>query len=310
MKHIATNALMALMLLALFGAETLAQETESQINIKITRDINGEEKTYEGSYETEEQMQADEALKEFMGDEDMKTNFWFGSPRNGNVAIEEDEDESRYMFRFDEEQGPFHFKIFQDDSTMEAFHLQMEEMMENFEGMDDEMKEKIKELKEKNDHTFAFTVPDIDYDFDWTMPDSLAKQVEVLVRKIQDQHSGMEKRIEIRVSKTLKITEEVGDDFGKKGVVKENNTLVIPDLGYFPNPAPNGTFKLRFNTPGAGELSIKIFNLDGKEVFNRYFENYLGLYSETIDLSRQSEGMYMLEIQQDGKRLTRKIVIN
>lgn len=121
--------------------------------------------------------------------------------------------------------------------------------------------------------------------------------------------SGGDERVRIITYKLVKISDNT-DEFGKLGKVSENNRLELETLSYYPNPAPNGIFKLKFRTPSEGELSIKIYNLDGREIFSRYFERYSGLFSETIDLSGQAEGIYLMEIEMEGKRLTRKIAVN
>jgi hypothetical protein len=293
MKKILTHTMLGLLMLGLFSTAGLAQEKEGKIKIKITRDIDGEERTYEGTYETEEQMREDHALQEFMGDEDFKTNFWFGGPYNKAFELEEGENGNSFMFRFDDKEGPYHFQ-FDMDSTMKALERQLTKQIVVATDLA-EAQEKLAEM-------------DIDIDFDFT--DSLARQIEVQMQRMHEQMEDMDRQIEVRVIKHIEITEEVGKEFGKKGTVKESHQLLIPDLSYYPNPSPNGRFKLRFDAPGEGSLAIKIYNLDGKEVFNRFFENFQGLYSESIDLSGQSEGTYLLEIQQDGKRLTRKIVID
>ena len=117
------------------------------------------------------------------------------------------------------------------------------------------------------------------------------------------------KGMEVFILKSINISDDV-EEFGKKAEVKPSQKLVLEDLTYFPNPAPNGRFKLKFNVEEAAELEIKIYNLEGKAIFNRYFEQFRGQFSETIDLAQQKEGIYMLEITKDGKRLTRKIAID
>lgn len=99
-------------------------------------------------------------------------------------------------------------------------------------------------------------------------------------------------------------------DFGKKGKVKANNQLQLDGLSFFPNPAPDGQLRLQFDTPEEGQLTIKVYNLNGKEVWSRYFEQYSGRYAEIIDLSKQQKGIYLLEITLNDKRLTRKIAID
>ena len=102
----------------------------------------------------------------------------------------------------------------------------------------------------------------------------------------------------------------MGDEFGKKGKVNESDLLELEDLTFYPNPSKNGKIKVRFSTPSENNLSIKVSNLEGKEVFSRYFESFSGRYAETIDLSGQKEGIYLLEISQGKKRLTKKLVVD
>ena len=86
--------------------------------------------------------------------------------------------------------------------------------------------------------------------------------------------------------------------------------MKLNDLSFYPNPSRNGKIKVRFTTPEEGDLSIKVSNLDGREVFSRYFDRFSGIYSESIDLSGQKEGIYLLEIAQGKKRLVKKLVVN
>ena len=65
-----------------------------------------------------------------------------------------------------------------------------------------------------------------------------------------------------------------------------------------------------FTLPEEGELNIRISNLEGKEVFSRYFERFGGTYSEMIDLSDQKDGIYLLEIISGGNKEVKKIIIN
>ena len=303
-----TKPIMGFLLMVLFGLYSQAQDQQSQIKVKITKEINGEQQTYEGSYDSEAQMKADERLQEFMGDDEMTFGFSndesmdpFGKSGSGN---------HHFFFNFDDEEEGMsrHFRMLHpDDSVWGDFDVQMKKLSEQLGEMDIDLKKHLEQIHNGQVQVFGFGD---DLDFDWSFPDSIGEDVAVRFKRLQDEDGSFDKNIHIIVRKTIEITEKVGEEFGKKGTVSPKNQLELTDLTYYPNPSSNGRFKLRFETPGEGELSIKVFNLEGREIFNRYFERFNGLYSETIDLSGQNEGLYLLEIQQDGKRLTRKIMIN
>ena len=263
---------------------SLAQsEEEGKIKIEITKEINGEKKTFKDTYNSTEEMRADPQYQEFAGYDD-GFNFWFnGDSDETDISICLDQlkkhNGSSYKFfhkNDDDEQGGnrFFYKYFDDDSDDTTLKFNLDEA-------------DLEELKEKLE--------------------GLGVEMEMLFNRILD--SGNESHIRVFTFKEIKIT-DVEDEFGKKGKVSDSNVLELEDLTFFPNPAPNGQFKVRFNLPEEGELSIKVSNPEGKEVFSRYFERFGGTYSERIDLSDQKDGIYLLEIAQDKKRITRKIVIN
>ena len=133
----------------------------------------------------------------------------------------------------------------------------------------------------------------------------LGIEIEALVDEFSN---NGDKKMKIITFKSISIS-DVGDEFGKKGKVSENNLLELDDLTFYPNPSKNGKIKVRFTTPSQDDLTIKVSNMEGKEIFSRYFENFFGIYSETIDLSDQREGIYLLEISQGKKRITKKLVV-
>ena len=286
MKKIFTKQLLGLFLILMYGGVS-AQDAEGdgKIVLEITKEINGEKKTFKGEYENEEQMRADPNYKEFVGEDD-DFNFNFNGIDHNNIAIDIQKlmDQNGFNFRFDTDSGPK--AIFGFDSAMVFdFSKDMEEMAE--------------EMRRLGANMQAFQFDD-DSGMAWVFGDSSSNAVQNHVRVFGD--------ADVMVLKKLKITEIEGDEFGKKGKVKESESLELESLDYYPNPS-TGSFKLRFKVPQQGELSVKVYNLDGKEVFSRYFNQFGGTYSESLDLTDQSPGVYLLEVQLDKKRLTRKIVI-
>ncbi|MFY0599882.1 MAG: T9SS type A sorting domain-containing protein [Cyclobacteriaceae bacterium] len=265
-----------------------AQETENQgkITLEITKEINGEKKTFKGEYENEEQMRADPNYQEFVGEEQSFSFNFDGFDQDMSLNIQELLNQNGFSFHFD------------SDAT-NSFHMFSDTMMMGLNNLGD-MTDHIEALKE---HMKAFQLDESDV-AGWIFSDPGSEDFRNHIQRLQDRNYDTD----VLIIKKLKIEEVEGDEFGKKGKVKDSEALKLETLDYFPNPS-HGKFKLRFKVPQQGELSVKVFDLNGKEIFNRYFSQFGGLYSESIDLTDQNEGIYLLEIKLDKERLTRKIVI-
>lgn len=273
-----TKSLIMILLIALSVSVTAQRNEESKIKVEITKEIDGEKKTFKGEYNSTEEMYADPNYKEFAGDSE-GFNFWFGDNDGDDVFLHLDQlrDQNKSFFKFfgdEEEDGNFFFRSFDGDSIEGFFNLHLDDM----------------DMEEYREHM-----------------KSLGIEVEEMLDRFK--HKDGDRHVRVIEIKRVKIT-DVEDEFGKKGKVDDSNLLELADLTFYPNPSSNGRFKVRFNAPEEGDLNIKVSNLEGKEVFSRSFERFGGLYSEMIDLSGQKEGIYLLEISQGRKRLTKKIVIN
>ncbi|MEP4532192.1 MAG: T9SS type A sorting domain-containing protein [Cyclobacteriaceae bacterium] len=286
MKKTFTKQLLGLILILMYsGVSAQDAEGDGKIVLEITKEVNGEKKTFKGEYENEEQMRADPNYREFVGEDD-DFNFNFNGIDHNNIAIDIQKlmDQNGFNFSFDTDSGPKAIFGF-DSAVVFDFSKDMEEMAE--------------EMRRLGANVQAFQFDD-DSGMAWVFGDSSNNTTQNHVSVFGD--------ADVMVLKKLKITEIDGDEFGKKGKVKDSESLELESLDYYPNPS-TGSFKLRFKVPQQGELSVKVYNLDGKEVFSRYFNQFGGTYSESLDLTDQSAGVYLLEVQLDKKRLTRKIVI-
>ncbi len=269
--------ILAFLLVIGFLVGNAQDEKEGKITVEITKEINGEKRTFKGEYENIEQMKADPNYQEFAGG-DEGFSFWFDRDGDDDVFLKLDQfDQFGKSFQFGFSPGSQGFNMFKhfdtdsSDQSSRFFH---------FDGDDWEgHEERIEKLQ---------------------------NQMQDLLERLGDEEDS---RVSTFESKRIKVTDVEGDEFGKKGKVNESNLLLLEDLSFYPNPSSDGGFKVRFRVPEEDELNIKVFNLEGKEVFNRYFERFGGLYSESLDLSGQKEGIYLLEISQGKDRLTRKIVI-
>lgn len=259
-----------LLLVFCWGAE--AQDGDQKIVVEITKEMNGEKRTFKGEYDSTEEMRADPNYQEFAGEEDH--NFWFDSGDSDIViSLDHMKDMQQHVFRFfDDEDDTNSFFFHFDDDSSRVFDFNIAD----FDS--EEFVEKMRDLGIEMGRSFRHL------DF-----------------------NDRSDRVRTMDGKRIRIT-DVDDEFGKRGRVDKKEALELEDLSIY--PSSSGKLRIRFNTPEEGELSINVSDLEGKDVFSRYFGSFSGRYSETIDLSGQQEGNYLLEIIQGKKKVTRKIIIN
>lgn len=79
-------------------------------------------------------------------------------------------------------------------------------------------------------------------------------------------------------------------------------------LQIYPNPATDN-LTLNFKTGKTNDLAIKLFDMHGKEVYAHSERYFSGEFNKSIDLSRMSRGIYLLQIISDNSAVTKKIAI-
>jgi len=79
-------------------------------------------------------------------------------------------------------------------------------------------------------------------------------------------------------------------------------------VNVYPNPN-NGNFTIEINSKTPEIISIKVFDLLGTMVYENNNIVNSSNYTNTIDLSFLSNGIYYLKVQGDYKNITKKIII-
>jgi len=287
---------MITLLVAGTACTSQAQDEDSKIKVKITKEVDGKKMTFEKEYANGEEMRSDEEYREFAGDaDDFAFHFDMDGMHEKMIELHEDGGARAFSFSFDDDDFPKkHMKRLQlhgggqnafwfgdDDAVIDMRGI-------GFEDYEEELEEKMEELEEK--------LKGLDK--------SLREDIMESLEEIQEMNSGIFPR---RIKRGGISIQDTGDDFGKRGKVEEKNKLDADDMNFM---IMNKRLTLRFGVKEAGELSVKISKEDGKEIYNRYFEKFGGMFSDHIDFSEYSEGNYLLEIAKDKKRLTKKIVID
>lgn len=263
-----------------------AQSEDTSIKIQITKEVDGETKTLEKTYSSEEEMRNDPDFQEFTGGNNFFFNF--NGPEGDFEIRKLKEGEDPYFFKFNEEDGPHAFQFGFDEGEIE---LLAEEFGKKSAKYREEMEKHLQELEEK--------LSELDRE-------DLEEDLAELKAMLEERVSKKEYRFSIK--KRLSVERVEGDEFGKKGVVEDSRKLELEGLNFFPNPN-DGRFRLRFRLEEEGPLSINVYDMEGKDIYKRNFSRFGGIYSETIDLRGNEEGLYLLEIASGKNRLTRKIVI-
>ncbi|MCB0395713.1 MAG: PDZ domain-containing protein [Flavobacteriales bacterium] len=122
--------------------------------------------------------------------------------------------------------------------------------------------------------------------------------------EMKEHHQNQGTRITIRIEDVSKADEDKLEgvlDLGEKSELK------LESVALNPNPA-NGRFELRFALAKSGTTTVRVFDANGRRVYDETLNNFKGDYSQVIDISGEPNGFYFLSIEQNGKAFTKKIV--
>lgn len=115
--------------------------------------------------------------------------------------------------------------------------------------------------------------------------------------------SDMEAKTEnVSADEVDKMREEYGVD-----MPRESN-LAVSSTEVFPNPSM-GMFTVKFNLPERGDTAVRIYNSLGREIYSYDLSDFTGAFQDNIDLSQNGTGSYFLAVSQNGKTMTKKIVL-
>ena len=80
------------------------------------------------------------------------------------------------------------------------------------------------------------------------------------------------------------------------------------ELSIYPNPT-TGIFNITTNNANFTELTINIFDIQGKEVFNALDKNISSNYNKQINLEGLSKGLYYIKLNTSKGVNIQKLVI-
>lgn len=131
--------------------------------------------------------------------------------------------------------------------------------------------------------------------------DELRREMDELRREL-----GKDVRREVRVrveSRALSAEEKAL--LRSKGVAVDKELQL--GLQAYPNPS-DGFFRLRFDVPERGDLSVDVHDAKGERVYQERIVGFKGRYERILDLSDRAAGNYYLVVAQGGRTATAKLV--
>lgn len=116
----------------------------------------------------------------------------------------------------------------------------------------------------------------------------------------------------------LKIVDEAADDIGfleswsleicsSEPVLAVNN-YVFDDFTVFPNPS-DGLFNVKFRSEETSDVEILVYDLLGRKIVKKNFQNLSNNFDERIDLQDVAGGIYILSVKRGNKMSSHKIRI-
>ncbi len=85
------------------------------------------------------------------------------------------------------------------------------------------------------------------------------------------------------------------------------SSIFISEFKAFPNPTSTGSVTIEFNYQDEENLTIRVYNLIGKEILFERIGTSSGLYSKTIDLSDYPKGIYIIEVSNGTQKQTKRL---
>lgn len=101
--------------------------------------------------------------------------------------------------------------------------------------------------------------------------------------------------------------EDVNDDLDVN--LTTNIGLSVNNLSFSPNRDLQ-VFNLQFELPQNGKTQIKIYNDNGRQIYNYDLGYFSGEFSDEVDLMKEGEGEYFLEIKQGDQGIVKKVTIS
>jgi predicted metalloprotease with PDZ domain len=101
---------------------------------------------------------------------------------------------------------------------------------------------------------------------------------------------------------------EAQKDAAKININAEQRQLSLENFGASPNPIRN-VVNIQFEAE-AVPTTVALYDATGKTLYQQTFNDFSGSYSQCFDVSAYAKGFVVVQITQEGKTFSKKLIIN
>lgn len=95
------------------------------------------------------------------------------------------------------------------------------------------------------------------------------------------------------------------DNFLIQGVLSAQSNQ-IDGFALYPNPTKG---KLNISLPTSDKVTVELFDLRGRSIYQNNFEAQGSLFTKELDFSNAQAGVYILNVKTEGKQVSKRIII-
>lgn len=96
------------------------------------------------------------------------------------------------------------------------------------------------------------------------------------------------------------------DNFVIEGTLSSNATNELEDFLIYPNPTGG---KLTISLPTSEKVSVDLFDLRGRKVYQSNFESEGTMFTKDLDLTSIQSGVYIINVKTEGKEISKRVII-
>ena len=106
------------------------------------------------------------------------------------------------------------------------------------------------------------------------------------------------------LSSDTTVTITITDDDTVTGIEDQGSD---GSISIYPNPS-SGIFNIRFNDTWKGNVDLRVLDIFGRSQYQRNIDNSSGQVEHQVDISNKSDGIFVIELAMDNKKVIKKVV--
>jgi len=183
------------------------------------------------------------------------------------------------------------------------FHFDSDDMMKNFDfniNTEDDGKTVI--IKKQGGNIIIINESDDNVSTTESESDNGKTKTKTKTIVIKDDKAKTKKKVIVTTSVVVIDMEDENSEKSDKRMSKEESSF-----NFYPNPS-DGNFVLDMELNSKEDASIRIVDMNGKEVYNEKFSGS-GKKTKSINLGNNKKGTFIVTIKQGKKTSNKKIII-